>query len=287
MKTPVLFLIYNRPEYTRQVFESIRKAKPEKLFISADGPKSTRKGDDVKCEETRKIVKELDWPCEVYTNFSAENLGCRLGVTKGINWFFENVEEGIILEDDCLPAKSFFEYCENMLTLYRENQKIMMISGSNPATAIADMESDYFFSRFYHVWGWATWKRAWSKMDINLLEWPKYKKENFLDQFYRYSEKNKKFTEKMFDQVRDQRSSVWAIQWSYSCLINHGLAILPKYNLVSNIGLLGDHSMNPDQLFLKIKDIDFNNLSHPETIDVQENVEVLLFNKSGLNDLIL
>lgn len=287
MNTPILFLIYNRPEYTEKVYKSIKEAKPSKLFVHADGPKGAKPEDIELCKRTREIVNNVDWDCELKTLFRDENLGCKLGVNSGITWFFKNVDEGIILEDDCLPTKSFFEYCERLLSKYRYNNRIMMISGSNPATAIYDMKSDYFFSHFYHVWGWATWKRAWAKMDINLSSWPKYKKDNFLDRFYHHSQKNRRFSEKMFDEVYNKKTSVWAIQWSYSCLTNNGFAILPKYNLVCNIGLSGDHNMNPDQLFLKTKDIDFNSLVHPKDISIQGDIENLLFDKSGLNKLII
>lgn len=287
MNTPVLFLIYNRPEYAEKVFRSIREARPTRLFIHADGPKEDKQGDVELCEKARKIVNSIDWRCEVKILFRDKNLGCKLGVSGGITWFFNNVDEGIILEDDCLSTESFFEYCERLLAKYRVNDRIMMISGSNPATAIYDMESDYFFSQFYHVWGWATWKRAWAKMDIDLLDWPIYKKDNLLDKFYQHNQNNRRFSEKMFDKVYNKKSSVWAIQWSYSCLTNNGLAILPKYNLVSNIGLSGDHSMNPDQLFLKTKAVDFNNLVHPRKIGIQGDIENLLFKKSGLSKLII
>ena len=287
MKTPILFLIYNRPQYTKKVFNIIQKMRPETLFVSADGPNLNKVGDDLLCKDTRSIIENIDWPCKVSLNFSDTNLGCRLGVTKGINWFFENNEEGIILEDDCLPIDSFFQYCEKMLDIYRDDDKIMMISGSNPATSIDSINSDYFFSRFYHVWGWATWKRAWIKMDINLSDWPLYKQNNFLDQFYTHNQNNKRFTEKMFDEVYTKKSSVWAIQWSYSCLINNGLAILPKYNMITNIGLEGDHEMNVNQLFLKTKDINIDNLIHPNKINVEEDTENLLFDRSGLNNLII
>ena len=134
MKTPILFLIYNRPEYIKKVFESIKQARPERLFISADGPKSDDEKDFKLCEEARDACV-VDWPCEIKTLFRDKNLGCRLGISGGINWFFEHVEEGIILEDDCLPNESFFNFCENLLLKYRNENKVMMISGSNPAIA--------------------------------------------------------------------------------------------------------------------------------------------------------
>jgi hypothetical protein len=154
MKTPILFLIYNRPEYTKKVFEVIKKAKPEKLFVYADGPKQGKQADIEMCDDTRRIIQDIDWPCEIQTNFSDSNLGCRLGVTRGINWFFDNVEQGIILEDDCLPSESFFVYCEKLLDKYKDNERVMMVSGSNPATSV-DVETDYSRSVRRHFCSWS------------------------------------------------------------------------------------------------------------------------------------
>jgi len=283
MKTPILFLIYNRPEYIKKVFESIKQARPERLFISADGPKSDDEKDFKLCEEARDACV-VDWPCEIKTLFRDKNLGCRLGISGGINWFFEHVEEGIILEDDCLPNESFFNFCENLLLKYRNENKVMMISGSNPAGSVS-VDNDYFFSHFYHIWGWATWKRAWKKYDINLSDWPKLKKENFLKKIFPSNLENRLFAERMFDQVYGKDSSVWSIQWTYTCLINNGFAILPKHNLISNIGLIGLHEMNNDQLFLETKSIDFNNFSHPTQLNVNQKAEDFLFEKSGLSKI--
>jgi len=282
MKTPILFLVYNRPKYTLKVFETIRRAKPERLFISADGPRMDKIQDIELCQDTKRIIEKVDWPCEVKTLFRDKNLGCKLGISGGINWFFEHVKEGIILEDDCLPNDSFFLFCNKLLEKYRYENKVMMISGSNPATYMA-IDSDYLFSRFYHIWGWATWRRAWKKFDINLSEWPKLKKDNFLDKVYPHNLKNKLFTKKMFDQVFEKESSTWDIQWAYSCLINKAFAILPKHNLISNIGLIGHHKMNTDQLCLKTKEINFENFKSPAKIDINKNMENLLFEKSGLD----
>ncbi len=284
-KTPILLLIYNRPEYTQKVFDSIKKVKPAKLFISADGPKSNE--DDKKlCIKTRKIIDQIDWPCDLHTNFKNENSGCRLGVSNGINWFFENVDYGIILEDDCLPCESFFGYCEKLLDKYRDEKRIMMISGSNPVTEI-DSNFDYFFSRFFHIWGWATWKRAWDKFDIEMKDWPKYKEEKILSKIFSHNHDNKIFIEQMFDDAYgNDKSSVWSLQWTYSCLINDGLVILPSHNLVSNIGLKGVHEMNEEQLFLKTKEIDVEKLSHLNEIMVDTKIENLIFEKSGLKKLL-
>jgi hypothetical protein len=282
MKTPVLFLIYNRPQYTEKVFEAIRNAEPERLFISADGPKSGKSADLQLCEEVRRIVTKIDWPCTVKTLLRDENLGCKLGMSSGINWFFDQVDEGIILEDDCLPNKSFFRFSEMMLEKYRDENKIMMIAGSNPATSV-NIEDSYLFSRFYTIWGWATWKRAWNKFDINITAWPKLKADRFLETIFSDNLKNRNFIERMFDEANgNENCSVWSLQWTFACLVNNAFAIIPKHNLVSNIGLIGTHEMNNNQLFMEEQEIDYNDFLHPKQIKIDQYIEDLFFEKSGL-----
>ena len=237
------------------------------------------------CAETRNIISQVDWQCEVKTLFRDKNLGCKLGVSEGINWFFKQEEEGIILEDDCIPNESFFRFCKILLEKYRDESKVMMIAGSNPATSI-EMGNEYFFSRFNTIWGWATWKRAWMKFDINLSAWPILKANNFLETIYPSNISNRVFTEKLFDETySNSESTCWAIQWSYTCIVNNGVSILPKHNLIRNIGFSGTHEMNDEQLCLPTKNIDFSNFSHPEHIQTNGQIEDLLFVKSGLNCL--
>ncbi len=285
MKTPILFLIYNRPEYTRKVFEAIRIAKPEQLFIHADGPRRDNLDDAKLCNETRSILNQIDWNCEVKTLFREQNLGCKLGMSGGISWFFNEVDEGIILEDDCLPNRSFFGYCEVLLNKYRDNEEIMMISGSNPAVSV-QIKDDYFFSNFYHIWGWATWRRSWKKFDIEISTWPKFRHGNFLEDKFPTSSSNVLFLRQMFDQIYGKPSSVWGVQWTYTCLTNNGLAILPKNNMISNIGLVGTHKMNDKQLCLATKEVDIRRLKHPEMIKINYDIENQLFDSSGLKALI-
>lgn len=285
MNTPILLLIYNRPKYTEKVFSVIREIKPKKLFIHADGPKSEKPEDVVLCNQARDIVNNIDWDCEIKKLFRDTNLGCKLGMSRGINWFFDNVGEGIIIEDDCLPNKSFFKFCEDLLEKYRHEEKVMMISGSNPAISV-DIKTDYFFSQFYHIWGWATWKRAWNKFDINISNWPKFRDSDFLEKKFPHSEENKIFVRQMFDQIYGNKSSVWGVQWTYTCLVNNSFAILPKHNMVSNIGFTGTHQMNKDQLLLKSEEIDFSKFKHPNRITINYDLENYLFEKSGLKGLI-
>ena len=161
ISTPVLFLIFNRPELTEKVFQKIQDAQPKYLFVAADGPRDNKYGEKDLCEKTRAVVLEnITWECEVKTLFRTENLGCRTAVSSAINWFFENVEEGIILEDDTVPDNSFFSYCQALLEKYRNHEQIMMITGDNFQDGIKRGNGSYYFSRYVHIWGWASWRRA-------------------------------------------------------------------------------------------------------------------------------
>ena len=242
MKRPVLFLIFNRPDVTNQVFETIRLYKPNKLYIAADGPRKNNSSDIELCVETRNIVNNIDWDCEVKTLFRNENIGCKLNVSSGIDWFFENEEDGIILEDDVVPNIDFFTFCEYCLNKYAEDTRMMMITGTN-FLSDPDFDSTYFYSQHFSIWGWATWKRAWKYYDISMQKWndPKVK----LDIKYmfngNYIWKHFKYT---FDSLSTYYIDTWDIQWVFSCIINNGYCITPKVNLISNIGVKGTHSNN-------------------------------------------
>ena len=146
LTTPVAFIIFNRPDTTRIVFEEIKKAKPEKLLIIADGPRNNKPGEKERCAETRAIVENIDWECEVLRNYSDKNMGCKNRVASGLNWVFENVEEAIILEDDCLPDQSFFRYCQELLEKYRDDKRIMLIAGDNMLFENNKQKYSYYFS---------------------------------------------------------------------------------------------------------------------------------------------
>ena len=234
-KVPVLFLIFNRPETTERVFNTIRRYKPAKLFIAADGPREDKPGEKKKCERTRKIVEKIDWPCEVKRLYRDKNLGCKLAVSGAITWFFKNVEEGIVLEDDCLPDATFFNYCRVLLKKYHNDPKIMHIGGNNFQNGIhrGEKNASYYFSKYPHIWGWATWKRSWKKYDADLRGWRKIKSNNIFGHM--------KFIEKIFwsqnfDSVVMEVLDTWDYQWGFACKINNGLAIIPKVNLITNLG---------------------------------------------------
>lgn len=234
--TPVLFLVFNRPDTARQVFESIRKAKPSRLFVAADGPRQNNVGEAERCAEVRRMVdKEVDWPCEVHRLYRDMNLGCKVAVSTAIDWFFSNIEEGIILEDDCLPSQSFFWFCQDLLEHYRHDNRMMMVSGINKLGTWKEGIFDYFFS-FGGIWGWATWRRAWKHFDVGMTLW---RDKNAKDSV-RYTLDDQAEFERIkgtFDRVIQGKLDTWDYQWLFAMLINSGLSAIPSKNLICNIGI--------------------------------------------------
>lgn len=265
--TPVLFLIFNRPDTTQQVFNEIRKTRPNKLFIAADGPRKNNSNDVLLCQHTRDIVNLIDWDCEVHTLFREENLGCKFAVSSAIDWFFSHVDEGIILEDDCLPDQSFFRFCEELLEDYRDDNRIMVISGINLQKRNEYFHDSYYFSRFVHVWGWATWRRAWNLYDRNMKYWPEFREKKCLKMLFD-NKKAIKFWTKVFDDTYQGNVDTWDFQWLFSCWTQGAYSILPNKNLVSNIGFgkNSTHTSNPSNLSnIPTKNISFP-LQHPKFI---------------------
>ncbi|MGD0589520.1 MAG: nucleotide-diphospho-sugar transferase [Bacteroidota bacterium] len=233
--TPILFLIFNRPETTEKVFQRIRDIQPRRLFVSADGPRQHKTGEDRLCAETRKIVEKVDWKCELQTNFSKKNLGCRIGVSSGIDWFFRHVAEGIILEDDCVPDSSFFRFCDTLLEYYRNDERIMHIGGANFQDGSTRGDGSYYFSNINHVWGWATWKRAWDLYDVEMKSYPQYLHEEKLLQLFP-DPTIRTYWKRNFDLVYEHKKDTWDFQWQYATSFYRGLALIPNRNLISNIG---------------------------------------------------
>ena len=259
--TPVLFLIFNRPDTTQQVFNSIKKAKPKQLFVAADGPREKKEGEKEKCEQARKVIEQVNWDCEVKTLFRDRNLGCKIGVSSAINWFFENVEEGIILEDDCLPSQSFFWFCQELLEHYRNDTRVMHISGNNFQFGRKIGNASYYFSIFGLIWGWATWKRAWRYYDVKMKTYSQFKDEGQIKNIF-YNKKMQHYYKKIFDKVYKEKIDTWDYQWLYSRLLNQGISIHPNVNLVQNIGFGIDasHTKNGDN---KIRNNLAKNLQFP------------------------
>lgn len=235
LKTPVVLIIFNRPDTTEKVFEVIRQVKPSKLFVIADGPRLDRAGEVEKCAAARAIIDHVNWDCEVLKNYSDVNMGCKRRVSSGLDWVFDTVEEAIILEDDCLPHPTFFRFCENLLEKYRDDKRFMMICGTNVLGEWKSNIQSYFFSYFTHCWGWATWKRAWNYYDVDMKLWPKPEVKDRVrdvianDQHYLRCQKN-------FDSTYSEKVDSWAFRWFFTRLSQSSLSIIPGVNLISNIG---------------------------------------------------
>ena len=200
IKAPVVFIIFNRPDKAREIYAAIAKAKPKKLLVIADGPRPHVAGEKELCEETRQIIENVNWDCKVLKNYSDVNLGCRERLASGLDWAFENVPEAIILEDDCLPEPSFFQFCDELLEKYRDDERVGMISGDNFQNGIQRGDGDYYFSQFCHIWGWASWARAWKKYDVTLAQWPELKAKDWLGSLG-FSEAETTYWQNKFDRV--------------------------------------------------------------------------------------
>ena len=234
-QTPILFLIFNRPDTTKLVFESIRSMKPAKLYIAADGARKDKVGEDLLCEESRSIIDLIDWECEIKTLFRPENLGCKIAVSSAIDWFFENEEQGIILEDDCLPNESFYNYCETLLNYYASDERIMHISGNNFQDGMMRGNGSYYFSNYNHIWGWATWKRAWKAYNVDLSFLTETEINNLIEKKFG-TKKERFFWNNIFKSVLVDKIGTWDHQWTYAIWKKNGLSIIPNKNLVYNIG---------------------------------------------------
>ncbi|SEO23807.1 hypothetical protein SAMN05192574_106211 [Mucilaginibacter gossypiicola] len=243
---PVLFLIFNRPDFTDMVFEAIAEIKPQYLYIAADGPRPDKPDDIELCAKTRSVIERINWNCEVKTLLRDKNLGCRSAVSEAISWFFENVSEGVILEDDCLPDQTFFPFCAELLEEYRFDNKVMSISGSNLLPEGWKKNTQSYHWAHGGIWGWATWKRAWELYDIEMKSWPEQKtKAKIKTQLGTPEWYNSYYG--MLESSFNKSLNTWDIQWFYSILINNGMAINPSVNLVKNIGYgNGTHTHSAD-----------------------------------------
>lgn len=278
METALLFLIFNRPDTTKVVFEKIKAAQPRRLYIAADGPRPSHSLDEILCTQTRSIVTQIDWPCEVKHLYQDKNLGCKSAVSIALDWFFENEEEGIVLEDDIVPAKEFFGFCELMLKKYREDFQVMMVSGFNPLGAKV-ASSEYFFSENPSIWGWATWRNRWKLYDKDMVLWSeksyhrKYKNTLpifVLEQYIESYEKTKKGS-----------INTWDYQWTHSIQHHNGLTVKPLANLISNIGVSGTHAIAQDENhFVPYGILDLNLLHGPKKIIANSQQDILFYKRA-------
>lgn len=236
MDLPLLLLIFNRPETTRHVINALRSVRPRYLFVAADGPRVSNHNDIENTKLAREIATRIDWPCEVKTLFREENMGCRRAVSSAIDWFFDQVEEGIILEDDCVPSPSFFTYAEELLDRYRYDHRVMVIGAQHFHGMSTPSPYSYLFSGRIYCWGWGSWRRAWRHYDRDMCLWPALRESNWLLGVGIGSQQFQRYWNNIFDRAYAGEIDSWAYRWAFSCWVQSGLTIVPAVNLVTNIG---------------------------------------------------
>ena len=237
-KTPILFIIFNRINETKRVFSKIREQKPVKLFLAADGPRNTVEGEKQVCDNVRAwVLNSIDWDCEVKTLFRDENLGCGTNEYLAMTLFFEEVEEGLVIEDDTLPNDTFFRFCQDLLEEYRYNHKISIISGNNfqPAQPMP-IHEDYYFSIFPSTWGWASWRRSWEGYKFFVSENSDANDTSFIQKNFKEKEYQNWWKTQYYHFHDNKPVNTWDFQFYFHCMRRNQLAIVPKVNLISNIG---------------------------------------------------
>ena len=279
-QTSVTFIIFNRPVHTKKTFEIIRKIKPPKLFIIADGPRPNFPEDKKKCLDARNIIADIDWPCEIFKNYEDINIGPKKKISTGLNWVFQHVDQTIILEDDCLADLSFFYYCQELLNYYMDNDKIWLITGNNFQNNIWRGEGSYYFSKYPHTWGWATWKRSWKHYTDDIPFWNDWKTSSSWKKFMP-DKVERIFWEKIFDQVYSGSDTyAYDYAWVANIWYHKGLTAAPNVNLVSNIGHDVEASSTKTITHLANKKIEKlpKILKHPKIMKLDLEADIYDFN---------
>jgi hypothetical protein len=283
LSTPVLFVVFNRPDVTKRVFDEIRKQRPRRLFVAADGPRPDRDDDILNCKNTRRIIEEgVDWDCELKLLFRKENLGCKYAVSSAITWFFDQVDAGIILEDDCLPDPSFFEFCTENLERYKSDEDVFIISGQSTIFDCAEnfrvpaaTNESYYFSKYPKIWGWATWKRVWQMYDAELSDITFAEIKPALEKI------EVPYWSYIFDQLKKGNIDTWDYQLTYLMLMKRGMCISPYNNMISNIGfgLQATHTFDRQSHFANNPLQPLKQITHSAKKEVNKLADEYFFDK--------
>ncbi len=278
-KSAILFIIFNRPDTTLLVFNEIKAARPKRLYVAGDGPRSSKPGEDVLCSQTRDTIKQVDWECEVKTLFRETNGGCKEAVSAAVNWFFEQEEEGIILEDDCLPAKSFFRYCDTLLEKYRHDHRVRHITGCNLQHGNKWGNSTYYFSNVSHVWGWAGWRRVWNDYDKELTAYGKQEARRHLYDIFQEPILAEAWSD-IYNKQKDGKINSWAFPLTFINFFNNGLCAIPNENLISNIGFGSGatHTVDEKSLNANIPLSEVGEITHPVFILPEKQADLFSMN---------
>lgn len=279
-RVPILLLIFNRPAQTASTFEVIARVRPRELYIAADGAREGHPTDVTNCSAARDIVTKIYWPCEVRTLFRNSNLGCRTAVSSGIDWFFEHVERGVILEDDCLPAPGFFAFCEELLSRYENDTRVMHITGTN-LNRVTDMGGNsYTFSKYTPIWGWATWRRAWKHYDVEMSRLDEIKREGVIETAFP-TRAERLHREILYELVRQRKIDTWDYQWNFALTASNGLSIIPAKSMIRNIGFGEDATHTKDAVGLAGAEGEEEAvfpLRHPSQVAVNREYDEAYFN---------
>lgn len=280
MHTPVLLIIFNRFDTTQQVIAKLREAAIPKLYVYCDGPRTSKMGEAEQLTEVQnQVLKAIDWPCQVITNFRQENEGPRLAIGHAVSWLFETEESGIILEHDCVPHTSFFNFCETLLKRYANDERIMHISGDNFQFGKWRGDGSYYFSRFNHIWGFATWKRAWKHYDINMAAYPAFKESGKINEIFSAKRAQKIWID-ILDRTYSGALQTWDYQWTFAIWNVNGLAILPNINLISNVGFdsLALNTTNEKHRLANLPVGEMGEMTHPSAIKADEDADIYAVN---------
>ena len=275
MKAAILLVAWRRPHTTERVLDAIRAQAPSRLYVACDGPRPESPEEREKVLATRALIEEkIVWDCEVQHLYSDTNQGCRLAVSRAIDWFFAHEEEGIVLEDDCVAHPEFFSYCEALLERYRHDERVWCISGNNFQDGHWRGDGSYYFSQYPHCWGWASWRRCWQHYDSDLSRWPRLRDSGLLQTIFPNPQERTFWSGIWETLYRDNKPDSWAYRWTFTCLVMGGITALPNRNLVSNIGFGSDATHTTDKKISHIMEDGLGRLRHPSFIIVDREADL-------------
>lgn len=280
LNTPIAYIVFNRPRHTRESFAVIRAQRPPQLFIIADGPRKNHPTDAERCQEVREIVAQVDWPCEVKHHYAEVNMGCKVRVSSGLDWVFSQVEQVIVLEDDCVPHPDFFNFCSTLLSKYAMDDRVWVITGNNFQDGQGRGDASYYFSKYNHCWGWASWRRAWQHYQVAMPSWPTYKNSPAWKRTAPDRIERKVWTD-IFDRVARGEIDTWDYQWTFCAWEHGGLTATPNVNLVTNIGFGPDatHTVaSVDQSGLAVASM--GDVHHPRKVSQDIIADRYVFNRN-------
>lgn len=281
IRTPIAYIVFNRPQHTMQTFAAIRAQRPSELFIIADGPRPNHPTDAERCKAVRAIVEQIDWPCEVHRNYADANLGLKRRVSSGLDWVFSQVERAIVLEDDCLPHPDFFRFCDELLERYADDERVAVITGNNFQDGQKRGNASYYFSKYNHCWGWATWRRAWQHYQGDLPFWPEWRSS---EAWHRLTPDSveRRYWNKIFERIRAKQIDSWAYPWTASVWFKGGLTATPNVNLVSNIGFGSEstHTASADSPHAELPTESIQTITHPAIINQDREADLYVFDHS-------